>query len=806
MDDDTLSSLPTMGPDALRRSRVDLDEPSLGSAITQVPGKDISTKCPSSLGKIDQYQLVRKLGGGGFGVVYLAKDSVSGVDVALKTLHPLLKANPEEMEALRTKFALVSRLSHPNIATALVLHPCRDIAITDDESRRELRLSPGDSVMVMRYAPGVTLSKWRHQFKDDVVPLDLALEVARQIAAALDYAHSEKIVHRDIKPANVMVETLPMEASQPSQVESQESESRKSSGSSSQAEPSLVTSNIRVRILDFGLAAEIRSSMSRVSTEISDTSGTRPYMAPEQWLGKKQDGQTDQYALACVLYELLSGAPPFAGVFATGDLAIMERAITTRPPDELEGVPTSVNAALQKALAKDPKERFGSCGEFVQQCVTPSGSRTDAQRNVDGGVIPDAKPRHRVWPWLLAGAIAIALGVGAWRMGVSDDTTIEPITPAPPVEVVENAESQEKPVTSSWDVAVNKSDPSSSEEPKPTPSPSPATNAIAASVKKPLLLPPPVGDPVPPATNAIAASVKKPIPPPPPVGGPVSPAPPPKGNKNVKPQEKPVNQPLTLKNALGEFAGERRVVPIGSQEIALRWCPATTSEGWKGISDGKNCFMMGSPTNEEGRNSNEVQHSVVLTKGFWMGETEVTQGLWKEIMGSNPSQFNFGDDYPVETVSWFQCLEFVKKLNSNHPQDELKWALPTEAQWEYACRAGTTGAYGVAGNPESIGWHKSNSGKQTHQVAQMGTNTWGLCDMHGNVREWCADVYGTYPSGSVTNPGTGPDKASTNSDRVFRGGSWCDDISRCRSASRGCGLVGYSLNSLGFRVALVPAR
>ena len=305
--------------------------------------------------------------------------------------------------------------------------------------------------MVMRYAPGVTLSKWRHQFTDDVVPLDLALEVARQIASALDYAHGEQIVHRDIKPANVMVETLPAEAFQPSQVESRKSESRKSESrksesrksrsANSQFEPtlvtrhsSLVTSKIRVRILDFGLAAEIRSSMSRVSTETGDTSGTRPYMAPEQWLGRKQDGRTDQYALACVLYELLSGAPPFAGVFETGDPAIMERTIATRPPEELEGVPTSVNAALQKALAKDPKERFESCGEFVQRCVTPSGSRTEAKWNADGGVIPGANPRHRFWPWLFAGVAAIALGVGAWRMGMTDDTAGGPITPAPPVE------------------------------------------------------------------------------------------------------------------------------------------------------------------------------------------------------------------------------------------------------------------------------------------------------------------------------------------------------------------------------------
>ena len=341
-EDDTISSAPTMGPNGGCRAKIEYAEPSFGSMPTMMPGESLS------LGTIDQYELVRKLGGGGFGVVYLARDTVSGIEVAIKTLHPLLKSDAEEMERLREKFALIHGLTHPNIAKALVLHPVREIAIADDEARRELRLSPGDSVMVMDYAPGTTLSQWRRQFKGGAnspseprVPLPLALEIGRQIASALDYAHSERIVHRDIKPPNVVVETL---SPQPH----------------SEAIPGL-----RVRILDFGLAAAIRSSMSRVSSETGDISGTRPYMAPEQWLGRKQDGRTDQYALACVLYELLSGEPPFAGVFETGDPIIMRTAVERDAPDEIGDVPPAVNASLLKALFKNPKERFSSCSEFV---------------------------------------------------------------------------------------------------------------------------------------------------------------------------------------------------------------------------------------------------------------------------------------------------------------------------------------------------------------------------------------------------------------------------------------------------------
>ena len=315
-------------------------------SMSSLPTISSDSGAGTFLGSVDQYLLVRKLGGGGFGVVYLARDSVSGVDVALKNLHPLLKRNAEEMDKLREKFALVSRLAHPSIATALVLHPVRSVEVSDPEAARELGLSAGDHVMVMRYAPGVTLSQWRRQFDSGIVPPAVAAEVVRQIASALDYAHSERIVHRDIKPANVMVETQ--------------------------------ESGFRVRLLDFGLAAEIRSSMSRVSNETGDTSGTRPYMSPEQWSGLPQDGRTDQYALACVVYELLSGAPPFAGVFETGDPAIMRSAVQSEPPRPVPGLPRAANDALLRALAKQPSARFPSCTAFAEALAAGAGGKVSS--------------------------------------------------------------------------------------------------------------------------------------------------------------------------------------------------------------------------------------------------------------------------------------------------------------------------------------------------------------------------------------------------------------------------------------------
>ena len=207
----------------------------------------------------------------------------------------------------------------------------------------------------------------------------------------------------------------------------------------------------------------------------------------------------------------------------------------------------------------------------------------------------------------------------------------------------------------------------------------------------------------------------------------------------------------------------------GGAQMRFRWCPPGT-------------FTMGSPASEEGRYDNETQHCVILTNGFWMGETPVTQKQWKSVMGNNPSHFTgglfSGGSLPVEEVSWNDCQIFIQKVKAAL---NCGVRLPTEAEWEYACRAGTTGAYGGSGKLDEMGWYRGNSGDKTHPVGQKKPNDWGLYDMHGNVWEWCADWWGEYPSQSVIDP-TGP---STGSRRVLRGGGWYDRARNCRSAARG---------------------
>ena len=223
----------------------------------------------------------------------------------------------------------------------------------------------------------------------------------------------------------------------------------------------------------------------------------------------------------------------------------------------------------------------------------------------------------------------------------------------------------------------------------------------------------------------------------------------------------------------------------------------------------KGTFMMGSPANEVGRESDETQHKVTLTKGFWLGECEVTQEQYEAVMGTNPSHFK-GGNLPVEQVSYEDALAFCRRLTEKERaagrlSNQYEYTLPTEAQWEYACRAGTTTALnnGTDNNFDEVAWYGSNgsggnAGGVTHPVRDKKPNAWGFYDMHGNVWEWCLDWYGAYPTTAETDP-TG---ASTGSGRVIRGGSWWNVPSCCRSADRLNIAPGDRNSNVGFRVCL----
>lgn len=190
-------------------------------------------------------------------------------------------------------------------------------------------------------------------------------------------------------------------------------------------------------------------------------------------------------------------------------------------------------------------------------------------------------------------------------------------------------------------------------------------------------------------------------------------------------------------------------------------------------------------------------HKVTISRDYWMGKYEVTQAQWKAVMGNNPSFFSgCGDDCPVENISWDDVQKFIRKLNSL--QNDYNYRLPTEAEWEYACRAGTTGDF--AGNLDAMAWYISNSEEKTHTVGQKSPNAWGLYDMHGNVWEWCQDWFylAYYSKSPEIDPIPAPSNGSNT--RVYRGGSWDYTVGNLRSANRNGNTPSYRKNNLGFRL------
>jgi len=236
----------------------------------------------------------------------------------------------------------------------------------------------------------------------------------------------------------------------------------------------------------------------------------------------------------------------------------------------------------------------------------------------------------------------------------------------------------------------------------------------------------------------------------------------------------------------------------GGVKMELVWVPAGS-------------FQMGASDSEQDRFDNEGPVHTVELDGFWMGKFEVTQEQYEAVMGQNPSYFK-GAKNPVEAVSWNDATDFCRKLTdkvgraSSPASAGRTFRLPTEAEWEYACRAGSTTRFCFGDSDGDLGdyaWYDGNSGRQTHPVGEKKPNAWGLYDMHGNVWEWCGDWYADYGAGSSKNPSS----PSSGSDRVYRGGGWFYPARSCRSAFRSGddpgrrnGLQGF----LGFR-AVVPA-
>ena len=262
---------------------------------------------------------------------------------------------------------------------------------------------------------------------------------------------------------------------------------------------------------------------------------------------------------------------------------------------------------------------------------------------------------------------------------------------------------------------------------------------------------------------------------------------------------------ITVRSTPTELVdGAKREMSVSGVDVNMIYCPP--GEFWMGSEDGV------------GYDDERPRHRVKLTRGFWMGQTQVTQALWEKVMGRNPSSFK-GAQRPVENVSWFDCVRFCNRLSEleglarayeigsgDTPDVTLNvrangYRLPTEAEWEYAAKAGTELKYSGSDSLDAVAWHGGNSGCETHPVGQKQANGWGLYDMTGNVWEWCSDEwsddYSAHKQG-VSDPLNGRPGAAL---RVNRGGSWDGGAVSCRVAYRYRYTPDYRSRILGLRLS-----
>jgi len=703
-----------------------------------------------------RFTLQKILGRGGMGVVWLARDEKMGRNIALKFLPEILLNDCTAVAELKRETLRALELTHTNIVR---IHDFLEDAQT--------------AAVWMEYVPGNTLGNLRLDQPGQVFAAEALAPYLRQLCAALDYAHHDaKIVHRDLKPANLMIDDRG-----------------------------------RLKVMDFGIAASLSESVSRISNRASN-SGTLAYMSPAQVNSTDPSAADDLYALGATLYELLTGQPPFKApepsvlihqILNSAPVPINERrAKAGQPP-----VPCAWEETVLALLAKEPAERPQSGAEVLARLTTgaaaPSPRKENAQRPTSNAehssksvLSAEAKiPKRK--PKIILAAAALTLAALGYYYGIAlpeqkRQTEIARVE-AERQQAMSAAEREHLRSEKEKAAAEQQAELTRLRQEK-------ATAEAEAKAKTEAL------------AKAEAAATQQ---------------------RQAAPAVA-----RAASRASGPEEGQAWSVPMLG--LKMVW-----------IAPGS--FTMGSPSSEVGRYDIERAHQVTLSHGYWLGQYEVTQGEWQEIMHTsltnqrdlavaNQPLLGESDRHPMYYVSWEEAKDFCRRLTKRERQagrlpDNLSYTLPTEAQWEYACRAGTrTATYsgdltqilrdsalyriawycGTSTTPNSPqtwtgSWDFEYNG-ETHKieidrgaaqpVGGKDANAWGLHDTLGNVWEWCGDWYGDYPSGSATDP----QGANSGSFRVCRGGGWLDSAALCRSARRSRISPGGRIVSLGFRLAL----
>jgi formylglycine-generating enzyme required for sulfatase activity/tRNA A-37 threonylcarbamoyl transferase component Bud32 len=533
-----------------------------------------------------------------------------------------------------------------------------------------------------------------------------------------------------------------------------------------------------VFLSDFGIVKALTANGAKkpetVMTGTGMVIGTPQYLAPELIFGEACDGRADQYSLAATVYEMLSGRVPVDG--ATFGKIVQRLSNETIPPVHalVPALPAALGEALQRGLARNPQERYADCVSLARAVLATLAGGTVPQGAV--AAEPGAVPTSKAVSVCPACRKKISLPVAALGKRVRCRGCGQEFQTKRPAAVQE--------VLNAPTVA-----------PPPRAQALPATalyrrmggcGLVGALAVVGLLM----------ATLVVGCWAVL-------SGGWGGRSPAPlldcTGEKGRTAAEVKAAQQAWA-NYLGrQIEEEDAIAPGVKMQFVL-------------VPPGK--FVMGSPEGEEGRNNDEVQHEVTITRPVYLGKYEVTQAQYEALGNENKSKFQ-GADLPVENVSWDEADTFARELTQKKGGGKLLYRLPTEAEWEYACRGGRSSSspFGIGdgtslsssqanfdGNSPYGGAPKREPLNKTCAVGSYPANALGLHDMHGNVWEWCWDRHGDYPSGKVTDP-KGPEEGSH---RVSRGGSWLNGARCCRAAFRSRIAPDYRYVNLGFRLARVP--